>query len=139
MDFIDTALTSSSHLSKVTCCLPDKTSTVATCGQGASCAGQCSALEGSFCPSGNCTEDPRTCDISFNINATNNQTQDNDQQSDVTVSGSDLNWCTGTTPKCKVRKNPECCLNPNCLTTEWRREACEHIDYFTGNYVFNQS
>ena len=144
MDFIDTALTSSSHLSNVTCCLPDKTSEVATCGQGASCAGQCSALDASFCPSGNCTDDPRTCDISFNTNATEDQhrsqlgiaqKRDNHQHADVTLSGSDLNWCTGTTPKCKVRKNPECCLNPNCLFTRWRRNVCEHLDYFTGNDV----
>ena len=147
MDFIDTVLTSSSHLSNVTCCLPDKTSTVATCGQGASCAGQCSALEASLCPSGNCTDDPRTCDISFNTNANEDQrrsqlgiasTRDNHQHSDVTLSGSDLNWCTGTTPKCKVRKNPECCLNPNCLFTKWRRNVCEHLDYFTGNGVLSE-
>ena len=142
MDFIDTALTSSSHLSKVTCCLPDKTSEVATCGQGASCAGQCSALGASLCPSGNCTDDPRTCEISFKTEATEDQrrsqlgfaqARNNHEHSDVTLSGSDLKYCTNSKHRCRVRAHPECCLYSNCLNWRGRRKACKHLDYFTGN------
>ena len=83
----------------MTCCLPDKTSEVATCGQGASCAGQCSALGASLCPSGHCTYDPGTCDIGFIINATEDQRRSqlgfaqarkNHEHSYVTLSMSDL-------------------------------------------------
>ena len=148
MDFIDTALTSSSHLSNVTCCLPDKTSKVATCGQGASCAGQCSALEASFCPSGHCTDDPRTCDIGFNSDNTDDphrnqlgvaQTRSSHQHSDVTLKGSDLKYCKNSEHRCRVRKHPECCLNPNCLEGKPKKQkACEHLDYFTGNGVLSE-
>ena len=60
MDFFDNAVTYSNHASNITCCHPNNTFEVATCGQGASCAGQCSALGASLCPSGDCTDDPRT-------------------------------------------------------------------------------
>ena len=75
--------------------LPDGTPEVATCGQGASCAGQCSALKASLCPSGNCTDDPRTCEISFKTEATEDQrrsqlgfaqARNNHEHSDVTLS-----------------------------------------------------
>ena len=92
---------------------------VATCGQGASCAGQCSALGASLCPSGECSDDPETCEISYTS-----------EQSTAALSGSDLSWCTGD--GCRVRVHPECCYNPNCLTENKRADACDWLKYLTG-------
>ena len=117
MDFFDNAFTNSKNRSTVTCCHPDNPSLMATCGQGASCAGACSALGASLCPSGKCTDDPGTCEQGL---------------STATLSGSDLKWCTGD--RCRVRIHPECCYNPNCLTEEWpeRADICGWLDYLTG-------
>ena len=99
---------------------------VATCGQGASCAGQCSALGASLCPSENCTDDPRTCEIDFN------HVEDQRRRgSTATLSGSDLKWCTGN--GCRVRVHPACCYNPNCLRWRGRKAACVWLNYLTGN------
>ena len=125
--FFDHAFTFSNHTSNVTCCHPDNTLEVATCGQGASCAGQCSALGASLCPSGNCTDDPRTCDLEFNDETTEDHGRG---RSTVTLSGSDLAWCTN---QCRVREHPDCCYNPNCLKWTGRKEACRWLNYLTGN------
>ena len=129
VDFFDNAFTFSNHSSNVTCCHPDNTFEVATCGQGASCAGACSALDASLCPSGNCTDYPGTCEIKFRSEDTE---EEQSGGSTATLAGSDLKWCTGD--RCRVRITPECCYNPNCLTEEWtgRAEACGWLDYLTG-------
>ena len=104
---------------------------VATCGQGASCAGQCSALGASLCPSGTCTDDPGTCEIKFRSEDTEDEQSGG---STATLSGSDLKWCTGD--GCRVRINPECCYNPNCLKEakgkEDKKKACSWLNYLTG-------
>ena len=46
----------------VNCCHLNNTIELAACGDGVSCAGSCSALGASLCPSGNCTGD---CEIPF--------------------------------------------------------------------------
>ena len=124
VDFFDNSFTNSKNRSNVTCCHPDNTFEVATCGQGASCAGACSALDASLCPSGTCTDDPGTCEIDFRSEQSGGST--------ATLSGSDLKWCISD--RCRVRIHPECCYNPNCLTEEWtgRAEACGWLDYLTG-------
>ena len=121
MDFFDNAFTYSNRSSNITCCHPDNTFEVATCGQGASCAGQCLALGALLCPSGNCTDDPDTCEISYTGER---------GQSTATLSGSDLSWCTSD--GCRVRLHPECCYNPNCLTWNGRKDACDWLNYLTG-------
>ena len=100
---------------------------VATCGQGASCAGQCSAVDASLCPSGNCTDDPGTCDLELK---SENFEDEQSGGSTATYSGSDLSWCTGD--GCRVRVHPECCYNPNCLTENKRADACDWLKYLTG-------
>ena len=101
VDFFDNAFTFSNHSSNVTCCHPDNTFEVATCGQGASCAGQCSALGASLCPAGECSDDPRTCELDFNND--NAESQQQRGRSTATYSGSDLKWCISK--GCKVRKH----------------------------------
>ena len=127
VDFFDDAFTNSKNRSTVTCCHPDNPSLMATCGQGDSCAGACSALDASLCPSGNCTDYPGTCEIKFRSEDTE------DEQSGLstaTLSGSDLRWCTGD--GCRVRIHPECCYNPNCLEKPERADICGWLDFLTG-------
>ena len=116
MDFFDNAFTFSNHMSNVTCCHPDNTFEVVTCGQGASCAGQCSALGASLCPSGNCTDDPKTCELDINNGYT----------------GSDLAWCTNSKHQCKVVTHRECCYNPNCLLWIGRKKTCAWLSALSG-------
>ena len=130
VDFFDNAFTYSNHTSKVTCCLQDNTFEVVTCGQGASCAGQCSALGASLCPSGECTDDPRTCDLEFR---SENAEDEQGGGSTATYSGSDLDWCTNAKHQCRVRTYKDCCYNPKCLEWKGRREACSWLNYLTGN------
>ena len=125
MDFFDNAFTFSRNLINVVCCHRNNTPEEVTCGQGISCAGKCSALKASICPSGECTDDPRTCDLGFR--------SDNAMEEEQRVAGwtsSDLAWCTSD--GCRVRVNPVCCYNPNCLTWNGRKEACAWLNYLTG-------
>ena len=127
MDFFDNAFTFSNYSSNVTCCRPDGTFELATCGQGVSCTSQCSALEASFCPSGECTNDPRTCKLS--LESADDQPMARGG-SIATYAGTDLAWCTSD--GCRVRKHRGCCYNPNCLKWKGRKEACAWLDYLTG-------
>ena len=129
MDFFDNAFTFSNHTSNVTCCHPDNTPKVVTCGQGASCAGQCSALGASLCPSGECTDDPRTCDLEFRGE---NAEEEESGGSTATLSGTDLDWCTNAKHQCRVRTYKDCCYNPKCLKWNGRGEACSWLNYLTG-------
>ena len=61
VDFFDSAFTFLNESIEVGCCARDTTLTNVTCGQGTSCIGQCSAIDASLCPSGNCTEDSADC------------------------------------------------------------------------------
>ena len=128
MDFFENAVTFWNNTSNVTCCHPDKTSTNVTCGQGFSCEGQCSALGASLCPSGNCTDDPRTCDLEFNDNST--VVQGSGGSTPTFLSSTDLKWCISD--GCRVRVHPVCCYNPTCLTWIGRKEACSWLNYLTG-------
>ena len=128
VDFFDNAFTFANNVSNVTCCHPDNSFEVATCGQGASCAGKCSAIGASLCPSGNCTDDPATCDLEFNDETSEDQGR---KRSSATLSGTDLAWCTSD--GCRVRKHKGCCYNPNCLRWRGRRRACKWLNYLTGN------
>ena len=110
--------------------MPDYTTKNATCGQGVSCQGQCSALGASLCPSGNCTDDPRTCEVVFE----SSEGRQRGSRSIATYSGSDLTWCTNAKHECRVRNHKECCYYPTCVTKKWpgRKEACAWLRYLTG-------
>ena len=132
MDFFDIAFTHSNHTIEVTCCHPDNTFEKVTCGFNVSCAGQCSALEASLCPSGECTEDPRTCELEIRT-----ETAEDGQSggSTDTLSALDLDWCTNAKHQCRVRTHKDCCYNPKCLKwSEDRKEACAWLNYLTGNF-----
>ena len=133
IDFFDNAFTSSQNLTEVTCCGPDETTINVTCGQGASCAGQCSAVGAMLCPSQICTDDPKTCELDFNDNR--NEDENGEQQtggsgSVATLSSHQLNWCVPD--GCRVRKRKECCYNRNCLRDAVRRKACDWMSVLTG-------
>ena len=124
MDFFDNAFSFSTNDITVTCCLQDNTPKTATCGKGLSCAGKCSALGASLCPSGKCTSDPKTCEVDFD--------GEDRGRSIATLSSSDLKYCQNTQHKCNVRKHSACCYNRNCLKREGRKKACKDLNYLTG-------
>ena len=130
VEFFENAVTFLNVTSTVTCCHPDNTFEVATCGQGASCAGQCSALGASLCPSGNCTDDPGTCDLEFR---SENADEEQGGASIASFLASDLSWCTNSEHQCRVRTYKDCCFNPNCLEWPGRRKACSWLNYLTGD------
>ena len=119
-------------MSKVTCCHPDNPPEEVTCGRGVSCAGQCSALGASLCPSGKCTDDPRTCDLEF---PSKDDVEEESGGSIATISPLDLDWCDNAKHQCRVRKHKECCYNPKCLKWNGRKEACSWLNYLTGNSI----
>ena len=131
--FFDEVFTKSNKTSNVTCCHRiDNSPRNVLCGKGDSCAGGCAALEASLCPSGSCSDDPRTCDL--DLNAIEAQSQ-NVGSSPVTSSLSDLKWCENSGHQCRVRKHQLCCYNPNCLNeAKWpgRKDACAWLNYLTG-------
>ena len=121
--FFDNVFTSSASSSNVTCCHPDNTFEEATCGRGASCAGQCSALGASLCPSGICTDDPKTCELDI----------------DNGYTGSALDWCTNSKHQCRVRRHSECCYNPKCLRWPGRTKACAWLSTLSGKNINSTS
>ena len=123
-DFFDYAFTFSNRSTDVTCCLPDHSFKLATCGKGASCAGQCSALGASLCPSGNCTSDPKTCQFEFGQISPENRLR---RQSVATQPLSSLRSCF---PNCKVKKDPSCCYHERCYNK--RPKLCDWINDLTG-------
>ena len=123
-DFYDFAFTFSNRSTNVTCCLPDNSFKVATCGKGASCAGQCSALGASLCPSGNCTSDPKTCQFEFGQISPEDRLR---EQSDATESSSSLSSCS---PSCRVKIDPSCCYHQECY--DKRPKLCDWKNYLTG-------
>ena len=131
--FFDFAFTNSNETRDVTCChLSDNSPQNTTCGKGVSCAGGCAALESSLCPSGRCTEDPKTCDIKFDDNELENEETGTYP---VIATGSNLKWCANSRYQCRVRKHPECCYYPSCLNEKnWpgRKDACAWLNYLTG-------
>ena len=124
VDFFDYAFTFANRSTTVACCLPNNTIEEATCGKGASCAGQCSALGASLCPSGNCTSDPKTCQFEFDKILPEHRLR---RQSDATESSSSLRSCY---PKCKVKKDPSCCYHQECYNK--RPKLCDWINDLTG-------
>ena len=130
MDFFDNSFSFASNDITVVCCLLDNTPKTVTCGKGLSCAGKCSALGASLCPSGRCTDDQKTCQLDFDGEDTGT--------SIATLASSDLKYCTNSEYNCIVRKHSACCYNRNCLKRPGRKEACKDLDYLTGgDQIFN--
>ena len=117
VDFYDTVFTFVNKSVKVNCCHPDNTIELATCGLGASCAGSCSALGASLCPSGNCTGD---CEMPFE--ETNQR-----GRSLATQPSSAFAWCSA---RCDVWRHKGCCYHPTCRSR--RSNACRWMNYLTG-------
>ena len=105
----------------VTCCHPNTTSELVTCGLGASCAGKCSALGASLCPSGNCSGD---CELPLDLEIEEVQSR---RWSSSTRPSSAFKWCS---PRCNVWRNRGCCYNPVCGRK--RRRACRWMNFLTG-------
>ena len=123
VDFFDNVFTFINQSVTVNCCRSDNTIELATCGLGASCAGSCSALGASLCPSGNCTGD---CEMPFEQET--NQTEVQRRWSAATLPSSAFKWC----PRrgCPVRRRKGCCYNPICKKR--KPKACRWMNYLTG-------
>ena len=121
VDFFDNVFTFVNESVTVNCCRSDNTIELATCGLGASCAGSCSALGASLCPSGNCSGD---CEMPFEQET--NQIESR-RWSAATLPSSAFKWCTR---RCNVRRHPGCCYNPVCRRR--KRKACRWMNYLTG-------
>ena len=140
--FFDTSFTMSREEIEVGCCFPNKTVTKVTCGRGASCSGQCSAVEvekkakkyrkkknsatqASLCPSSNCTGDPEDC----RLEPLMEQGVENSLRCDACQGGSAVRWCWN---ECPVDVNHECCYNPGCYRK--MKAECWWRDYMTGAF-----
>ena len=128
VDFFDSSFTFYNESIQVSCCGRDKTVTTKTCGLGASCIGQCSAIDASLCLSGNCTGNPEDCRLGQEAKLNRKK------RSSQTGSSSDYRWCY---PDCRVAKHPSCCFNPHCKSI--RPKRCKYLNYFTGKYIFADS
>ena len=123
----------------VNCCRSDNTIELATCGLGASCAGSCSALEASLCPSGNCTGD---CEMPFEQETNQTETRrgwsaatqpsSNQIEARGYVAATKPSWAFSWCPRagCPVWRNKGCCYHPTCR--DRRSRACSWLNYLTG-------
>ena len=135
VDFFDNAFTFSNESVTVNCCHINNTVELADCGRGASCAGKCSALGASLCPSGDCSGE---CEIPF-------EEEDNDdtaaerlasatRRSYATKPASAFKWCSA---RCNVWRNKGCCYNPVCRKRSGsHKRACRWFNYLTGIIIF---
>ena len=126
IDFFENVFTFSNKLATVNCCHQNNTIELAICGLGASCAGKCSAIGASLCPSGNCSGD---CEMPFEQET--NQTEVRRGASTATRPSSAFAWCS---PRCKVWRHKGCCYNPTCKRK--REKACRWINYLTGILIY---
>ena len=128
VDFFDNVFTFANESVTVNCCHPNNTIELATCGLGASCAGNCSALGASLCPSGDCTGD---CEMPFE-EAIDFEQEPNEIETSIggsyaTLPSSAFGWCTH---RCDVWRHKGCCYHPTCRTR--RPKACRWMNYLTG-------
>ena len=128
LDFFDSAFTFSNESIQVPCCARDTTLTNVTCGQGTSCIGQCSAIEASLCPSGNCTHDPEDCKPNLELKEAENV---GERRKPISSRPSwEFKWCT---PRCWVRYHKACCFHPICQKR--KQGLCSWMNYFTGGNI----
>ena len=124
VDFFDSAFTFSNESIEIGCCARDTSLTNVTCGQGTSCTGQCSAIEASLCPSGNCTGNFEDCSPSLGLDEGEDLGKG---RSYATLPSWVFNWCTH---RCPVRYHPSCCFHPTCRRRRWK--LCRWMNYLTG-------
>ena len=65
LEFYETSFSLANNLTNTSCCSSTNKLLNVTCGSGLSCAGQCSALGASLCPTGNCTGNPQVKCLGF--------------------------------------------------------------------------
>ena len=117
----DEAFSKAENISTVTCCFRETKEVVnVTCGNGTSCAAECTAQEAELCPSGNCTDNPRDWEVQFTGSG---------GVSPSTLTSSDLKWCH---PRCQVQAYPVCCYNPLCF--DKRPVSCNWFNLLTGKF-----
>ena len=127
VEFFDSAFTFSNESIEVGCCARDTSLTKVICGQGSSCIGQCSAIEASLCPSGNCTGNPEDCQPNLGLE----EGEDPEERYSVSALPSwAFKWCA---PRCLVRYHSVCCFHPTCRSK--RRKLCSWMNYFTGGFL----
>ena len=122
IDFFENVFTFLNESVTVNCCHTNDTIELATCGLGASCAGKCSALGASLCPSGNCSGN---CEIPFEPETSSEG--ETRGRSLATQPSSAFAWCSA---RCNVWRHRGCCYNPVCRRR--RRRACRWMNYLTG-------
>ena len=123
----DEAFSKAENISTVTCCFRETKEVVnVTCGNGTSCAAECTAQEAELCPSGNCTENPRDWVVHITGSGAGGG---GGGVSPSAQSSSALKWCH---PRCQVTANPVCCYNPLCL--EKRPSGCAFFNFLTGKF-----
>ena len=141
IDFFDNVFTFLNDSVTVNCCHQNNTIELASCGLGASCAGSCSALGASLCPSGNCTGD---CEMPFEEQETNDDTAQMpfEETSDAatrrlrsyaTQPATKFKWCSA---RCNVWRKKGCCYNPVCREkSKSHKRACRWFNYLTGGII----
>ena len=126
--FFDNVFTFINESVTVNCCRSDNDIVLASCGLGASCAGSCSALGASLCPSGDCTGD---CEMPFEPEV--NPTESRRGRSLATLPSSSFAWCSA---RCNVWRHKGCCYHPTCRRR--RSRACRWMNYLTGVMISSQ-
>ena len=114
IEFYDLSRTFANSSSQVSCCHQNETQEIVSCGLGTSCAGQCSAIGASLCPSGVCSGNPADCQIGLDIDA----------RSLATLPSTTLQGCL---QQCNVRRRRECCYCPTCR--QRYPSACSWMNY----------
>ena len=128
IDFFNNVFTFFNESVTVNCCHLNNTLELSTCGLGASCAGSCSALGASLCPSGDCTGD---CELPFE-QETADQREGSSGISVATIDQRKIKWCTN---KCNVWNNPVCCYHELCREkSDSHRNKCSWFNYLTGKW-----
>ena len=128
IEFFDNVFTFFNESVTVNCCHSNNTLELATCGLGASCSGNCSALGAFLCPSGDCTGE---CEIPFEQETADNRAQRN-RISVANIDQRKIKWCTN---KCNVWNNKVCCYHELCRNkSKSHKKRCSWYDrYLTGN------
>jgi hypothetical protein len=110
--FYDTMMTHTNETFSAACCSPDRTVVEVTCGNGTSCAAQCSGRSLTLCPSGSCTQDPLDCKIA----ALDSGARSKRQVASVLLPLRLFSWCPA---RCHwVKWYPRCCLHPTCRSSQ---------------------
>ena len=115
--FYDTMLTHINETFNAMCCSRDQKKVQVTCGNGTSCAAQCSSSSLTLCPSGSCTQDPLDCKIAG---------EDSGARRKGGVSGALLpaRLFSRCPRLCRwVNLYPRCCLHPTCRSAQTRKCA----------------